>query len=169
MILLYGIIKILKERLKLMKKVIYFDMDGTVADLYGVKNWLESLRSYDPKPYIKAKPLVDMVELEKVCMALMHKGYDIEVITWLSKDSTPEYDTQVIKAKLEWLDQYMPYITNYHPCAYGTPKHTVVKKSSLMVLVDDNEQVRKMWNTPKQRISIDANKDIISELWKLVG
>ena len=24
-----------------MMKAIYFDMDGTIADLYGVENWLE--------------------------------------------------------------------------------------------------------------------------------
>ena len=26
-------------------KKIYFDMDGTVYDLYGMKNWLEMLRN----------------------------------------------------------------------------------------------------------------------------
>ena len=27
---------------------IWFDMDGTIADLYGVEDWLPKLRAYDP-------------------------------------------------------------------------------------------------------------------------
>ena len=34
-----------------MIKEIVFDMDGTIADLYGVENWLPKLRAYDPTPY----------------------------------------------------------------------------------------------------------------------
>ena len=150
-------------------KTIYFDMDGTVADLYGVPNWLKKLRSFDESPYIEAKPLVNMAELERVCKALINNGYNIGVITWLSKDSNKLYDQKVTKAKFEWLQNYMPYITQYKAISYGIPKQKVATKSKLMVLVDDNAEVREMWNTPKQRISIDATKDIISELWKLVN
>ena len=35
-------------------KQIWFDMDGTLADLYGVENWLEKLRASDPSPYAEA-------------------------------------------------------------------------------------------------------------------
>ena len=41
-----------------MKKEIWFDMDGTIADLYGVENWLEMLIAEDPTPYAVAKPLL---------------------------------------------------------------------------------------------------------------
>ena len=33
-----------------MTKAIYFDMDGTIADLYAVDGWLDMLRAYDPTP-----------------------------------------------------------------------------------------------------------------------
>ena len=33
-----------------MLKMICFDMDGTIADLYAVPNWLEKLRAYDASP-----------------------------------------------------------------------------------------------------------------------
>ena len=46
-------------------KAIFLDMDGTIADLYGVPDWLNLLRSYDPSPYIQARPLVDMEQLKK--------------------------------------------------------------------------------------------------------
>ena len=151
-----------------MTKAIYFDMDGTVANLYDVPNWLEKLQAQDATPYTEAKPLVDMEELKTVCNILANQGYTIGVITWLSNNSTPEYDKKVIYAKQNWLKQNMPYVTQYHPIPYGMPKQKAVKKSNLMILVDDNENVRKLWNTPKQRISIDANKNIIEELYKLV-
>lgn len=33
-----------------MEKMIWFDMDGTIADLYGVENWLEDLRNEVARP-----------------------------------------------------------------------------------------------------------------------
>ena len=32
---------------KKMEKAIYFDMDGTIADLYSVKDWLRQLRAVE--------------------------------------------------------------------------------------------------------------------------
>ena len=49
-----------------MKKTICFDMDGTIADFYGVENWLEYLKSENPYPYMIAKPLVNMSALARV-------------------------------------------------------------------------------------------------------
>ena len=42
---------------------IYFDMDGTIADLYSVENWLESLRAYSAEPYTCAAPMQDLRQL----------------------------------------------------------------------------------------------------------
>jgi hypothetical protein len=41
-------------------KTLVFDMDGTIANLYGVNNWLGMLREEDPTPYIVAEPMYDM-------------------------------------------------------------------------------------------------------------
>ena len=46
-----------------MRKAIYFDMDGTIANLYGVENWLPLLRSCDASPYVNALPMLDMAKL----------------------------------------------------------------------------------------------------------
>ena len=43
-----------------MTKAINFDMDGTLADFYGVDNWLEYLVNKDAYPYAAAKPLMNM-------------------------------------------------------------------------------------------------------------
>ena len=42
------------------EKSIYFDMDGTIANLFEVENWLPMLRAYNPAPYEQAKVMVNM-------------------------------------------------------------------------------------------------------------
>ena len=49
-----------------MTKAIYFDMDGTIADLYGVEGWLNDLESENERPYATAKPLIRMSALARV-------------------------------------------------------------------------------------------------------
>ena len=89
---------------------IWFDMDGTLADLYGVENWLPKLRAYDPTPYAEAKPLVNMQALAHMINNRQKKGYEFGVVSALSKDSTAEYDEAVMNAKREWLRKHMPTV-----------------------------------------------------------
>lgn len=152
-----------------MSKVIMFDMDGTVYDLYGVDNWLEKLENSDVSAYADGAPLVNLRELEKVCRALIEKGFEIGVITWLSKCGNEKFNRDTTLTKKMWVENNMPYVTKFTAQTYGTPKQKALDKSvKFAILVDDNADVRKMWDTPKQRKSINANNDIISELWKLI-
>ena len=82
-----------------MKKAIYFDMDGTIANLYGVKNWLPMLRASNPTPYRTAKVMVNMSQLARVLNRLQKQGYHIGIVSWLSKGGTDEYGKQVDQAK----------------------------------------------------------------------
>lgn len=149
-----------------MAKVLVFDMDGTIADLYGVKGWLEDLRAYNPRPYVKAKPLYDMDALNSILNALKEQGWTIAVTTWLAKDSTKAYDDEVRKAKLEWLEKYdFPY-DEIHLVKYGTTKANCTRKLGLgQILVDDNEKVRKGW---KLGDTINAQNDIMYELAQIL-
>lgn len=36
-------------------KMICFDMDGTIADLYAVPNWLDKLRAEDASPLCRSR------------------------------------------------------------------------------------------------------------------
>ena len=149
-----------------MTKVLVFDMDGTIADLYGVKGWLEDLRAHNPRPYVKAKPLYDMDALNGILNALKEQGWTIAVTTWLAKDSTKAYDDEVRKAKLEWLEKYdFPY-DEIHLVKYGTTKANCTRKLGLgQILVDDNEKVRKGW---KLGDTINAQNDIMYELAQIL-
>ena len=86
---------------------IWFDMDGTLADLYGVDNWLEMLINFDPTPYAEARPLVNLSLLARLMNRVQRNGFEICIITALSKDSTAEYDEAVIKAKKMWLGHHL--------------------------------------------------------------
>ena len=150
-----------------MKKMICFDMDGTIADLYAVPNWLEKLRAEDASPYTEAEPMLDMEALRTVLYELISQDWEIRVITWLSKDSTEEYKNAVRKAKADWLNKYRFPAESCHMVAYGTTKADCVRKAAeSAILVDDNRKVRNGWTLGE---TIDpTNCDIIEELKKLL-
>lgn len=150
-----------------MAKMICFDMDGTIADLYSVPNWLDKLRAEDSSPYGDAAPMWNMEELRKVLLLLISEGWEVRVISWLSKDSSESYKNEVRKAKLGWLEKYdFPY-RRCHLVAYGTTKADCVRRwASPAILVDDNEKVRNGWHLGE---TIDPTKvDLIEELRKLL-
>lgn len=151
----------------MMNKTLVFDMDGTIANLYGVENWLADLRSFNPRPYIIAEPMYDMDLLKLVLETLKEHGWKVVVTSWLSKESTREYDREVRKAKLEWLKKYDFPFDEIHLVKYGTTKANCTRKlGGYQILVDDNETVRNGWNLGS---TINANNDIISELMMLLA
>ena len=153
------------ERRKHMERTIVFDMDGTIANFYGVKGWLEYLMNEDTTPYEVAEPLYDMDNLNEILMVLKNNGWRVVVTTWLAKGGTKEYNNRTRKAKLEWLAKYnFPY-DEIHLVKYGTTKANCTRHiGGYQVLVDDNEMVRKGWTLGD---TIDANKNIIKNLVNL--
>lgn len=149
-----------------MNKTLVFDMDGTIANLYGVENWLTDLRQENPRPYIIAEPMYDMEVLATVLEMLKMNGWRIAVTSWLAKQSTKDYDTKVRLAKREWLERYHFPVDEIHLVKYGTTKANCTRKlGGFQVLVDDNAEVRKGWNLGAV---INANSNIIEELIKLL-
>ena len=126
-----------------MMKAINFDMDGTLADFYGVENWLDYLINENPYPYEVAKPLINMSTLARRLNKLQREGYEINIISWLAKNSTEDFDKKVVDAKRKWLKKHLPSVKWNHITivAYG------VNKSALGsgILFDDEEPNRKMW------------------------
>lgn len=147
-------------------KTLVFDMDGTIADLYGVDNWLEDLRAENPRPYEIARPLYDMNALNAILDIFKLQGWKIVVTTWLAKNSSKDYDRLVREAKLAWLEKYnFPY-DEIHLVKYGTTKANCTRKNGgFQVLVDDNDRVRKGWNLGAV---INANENIIEKLADLL-
>ena len=134
-------------KMKNIPNEIVFDMDGTIADLYAVENWLPKLRAEDASPYLEAKPMWDMDALASILNNLKASGITITVVTWLSKDSTESYKQAVREAKLKWLaEQGFPF-DHFHGVQYGATKANSVRKyTNNAWLIDDNAQVRKGWH-----------------------
>lgn len=143
--------------MKRLNVTINFDMDGTIADLYGVPNWLEMLINHNETPYAIAEPLVRLNILARMLNRLQREGYRLGVLSWLAKGSTVEYDEKVTNAKLEWLARHLPSVhwDNINIVEYGTPKENFCE-TPFDILFDDEEKNRENWNG----IAFDVNNII---------
>lgn len=129
-----------------MQKAIYFDMDGTLADLYGVNGWLDYLCARRTKPYREAKPLVNMRKLGKLLNTLQAQGWTIGIISWCAKGSTDEYNTRVLRAKEQWLEKHLGAVDfdEIKIAKYGTRK-SALADNAFGILFDDEQANRAEW------------------------
>ena len=125
---------------------IYFDMDGTLSDLYGVENWLNYLINLDALPYEVAKPLVRLNSLARILNRLQKQGYRIGIISWLAKNSNETYDEAVTEAKKKWLAKHLASVAfdEINIVKYGTPKQNFARTEN-DILFDDEFKNRKEW------------------------
>lgn len=126
-----------------MNRAIYLDMDGTFVDLYGVEDWLPDLRAERVRPYVEARPLVNMSGLTRALNRLHRAGWSINIISWTSRGGSPAYNEAVATAKREWLARHMPSVKfdEIHIIEYGTPKSSCGDG----ILFDDEERNRDEW------------------------
>lgn len=143
-----------------MVRAIYLDMDGTIADLFGVPNWLHYLRELeDTYPYEVAEPMHDMMLLDDMLRLLEDCGVTVGVVSWGSKDCSPAYLKAVRQAKREWLHRHLPSVREAHVVPYGEPKQHSARVKRDAVLVDDNASVRAKWDDEGAgRTSIDPSE-----------
>ncbi len=123
---------------------IWFDMDGTIADLYGVENWLDYLRAEDTTPYAQAKVMHNMSQLAKLLHAVQRKGYTIGIISWTSKAGTADYNKRVAAVKRAWLAKHLPSVSwdEIKIVRYGTNK---LASCGGGILFDDEQGNRDNW------------------------
>lgn len=140
---------------------IYFDMDGTIADLYGVENWLEDLLHEDVRPYREAKPLVNLSQLARLLNRLTANGNTINIISWTSRGGSDEYNKAVEQVKKAWLEKHLKSVkfSTIMVLPYGTPK----QEHGNGILFDDEEQNRTAWGKGAY-----TEKEIFTVLKKMV-
>ena len=145
---------------------IFFDMDGTIANLYGVENWLEFLRAEEVIPYKEAMPMVNMSQLARLLNRLQAKGYEIGIISWTAKNGTAEYNEAVKKTKLRWLQKHLPSVLwdEIYIVEYGTPKNNLGSG----ILFDDEENNRKCWSAADSENYAFSEKEIIKILQEII-
>lgn len=144
---------------------INFDMDGTIANLYGVENWLDKLRAEDPAPYAEAKPLLRLNTLARMLNRLQRQGYNLAIISWLAKGGSDDYMEAIRQAKKEWLRKHLSSVQwdRITIISYGTPKERYCETAD-DILFDDERGNRETWNGK----AFDVN-NIIETLKELSG
>ena len=144
---------------------INLDMDGTIANLYGVDNWLDKLRAEDPTPYAEAKPLLRLNTLARMLNRLQRQGYNLAIISWLCKGGSDDYMEAIRQAKKEWLRKHMPSVQwdRITIVGYGTPKERYCETTD-DILFDDERGNREAWAGK----AFDVN-NIIETLRELSG
>ena len=124
---------------------IYFDMDGTIADLYSVENWLADLRAERTTPYSLARPLINLARLARALNNAQRRGYRIGILSWGAKNASTAYDFEVARAKIQWLARHLPSVQfdEIIVLHYGVSKASVAQSGD--ILFDDEEHNRDEW------------------------
>lgn len=156
-----------------MQKAIVLDMDGTIADFYGVSGWLDALKRHDATPYNAAKPYGNSERINGLLAALQGYGYTVEVVSWLARDSADKtFDNAVRRAKRLWLKRYYPAIdsSNVHVVKHGTNKWRVAKNKG-GILFDDETNNCETWrkhSTSGSAVQITNPDTLVSALTSLL-
>ena len=162
-------------------KSIWFDMDGTIADLYKVEGWLPKLRSNDWSVYSECAPRHNYQRINAAIEALIEDGWQVGVITWASKGIGWGKDLDAItEVKFNWLCKFFPALADGHfACIpYGYSKADFLEEKmgdcyTVSYLVDDNKEVRQEWRSHSCEYvkfkTINASRSFVRELEGLVG
>lgn len=133
-----------------MGRTVYFDMDGTLADLYGVHDVFKRLDNNDASVYIEAAPIPKYVEMLK---EFKNMGYMVGIITAGSRfppgtpdDVRDKMNEDTAEAKQQWLQEQglSSYIDSFQFIPYGVSKYEVAEDKTA-ILVDDDDRVLSTW------------------------
>lgn len=152
------------------KPALYFDMDGTLADLYGFENWLPLLRAENTKPYRHAEPMknLDVEYTNSLLKYLSRKGMTVQIISWCSKGSSKNFERRTAAAKKDWLKKFFPGIFFKSLfLSYGVPKNSAVDAKG-NYLFDDSEEVGRAWEAAGG-IWVDVKKENICDVLKEIA
>lgn len=121
-------------------------MDGTIANLYAVENWLPMIRAEDTTPYAEAGVMWNMSQLARLMNQVQKLGYKLGIISWTAKNGSASYNAAVKQAKLEWLKKHLASVNwdTIYVVSYGTPK-SLVMQTEEDILFDDEEPNRDAW------------------------
>lgn len=145
-------------------RTVYFDMDGTLADLYGVHDVFKRLDNNDASVYLEAEPILKYVNMLR---SFKEMGYYVGIITAGSRfpPNTPEavrdkMNEETAENKQQWLDEQglSPFIDSFQFIPYGVSKYEVAKDKT-GILVDDDDRVLSTWYSDRIK-AVNANKAI---------
>lgn len=121
----------------------YVDMDNTLNELSNVANVWKRLDCGDVSPYMEALPKKHYIEMVK-----MYKryGYEIIILSCLSRVTNEEMDRKTIQMKKQWLAKYVgnEWIDKMMFIPYTKHKEQYVEDNG--ILLDDDMVICMNWN-----------------------
>jgi len=170
-----------------MKKIIFYDMDNTIAEMHKklTGNYSGRIKEYEPKSKEKELEIINKLNTEgffqnltviqqanKVLKRLINNGYDVRIL------SQPMPRSSSIDEKNYWLDTFFPYIPRYKRM-FTFDKWLLAAPGR--ILVDDNIYHLREWskkggtaicfqrgyNKDYQGLKIKNHKDIFQLLQRL--
>lgn len=125
---------------------IWWDMDGTIANLYGVDGWLDMIIARETTPYETAKVMWNMSHLARLMNKAQRAGYKLGVISWTAKNAPETYCDAIAKAKMDWLAKHLASVKfdEIEIVEYGMPKYQF-KHTENDILFDDETPNREAW------------------------
>lgn len=127
-----------------MTKELWFDMDGTLANLYAVEGWLDDIHSESIRPYAEALPMLNFSLFARLLNRLQADGWKLGIISWTAKNGSEVYNLAVEMTKRAWLARHLPSVQwdEIKIVRYGTNKREACGDG---ILFDDEEPNRKTW------------------------
>ena len=123
---------------------IWFDMDGTIADLYGVRDWLPAILARDTRPYEIARGIGNLALIARLLNKAQANGHEIGIISWTAKNAPADNNARIATAKREWLARHLASVkwNEIKVVDYGTNKYMACGGG---ILFDDEEPNRTAW------------------------
>ena len=99
-----------------------------------------------PEAFAEAIPLLHLSSLARKLNALQRNGYDLAIISWLSKSGSDAYNEAVTAVKMAWLKKHLPSVAwdRITIVPYGTPKQNFCE-TPFDILFDDEARNRDNW------------------------
>lgn len=141
-----------------MKRTIWFDMDGTLYDLYKIPDWLTRLENHHWAVFnFPGFERSNICRIRAAIQALKKAGWTVGIITWAPKGIQwwDEMLAEVECIKGEWVDKNIPELadddTTFACIPYGESKAQFLLDAEaagdINYLVDDNKEVRRDWRS----------------------